>query len=210
MRATKMKFNLIKLIVEQSIELQRMNYLLYGHPLTSKNDKLDKKKTGHLKVLHGITLAAQSVDINVSIGTMALGLDKTYQDCCTAYTTFKYENGNLMFEAFVSDLISKLESFSLEKLIAGDIHKWFKQWYDVQYLREFGPPVTKRLSDDEVIKRALKNMKVLFDHAPIIKHFKGYIVIAQSKTDLKAKKQKISRGDTLGFVSIQVASEHND
>lgn len=201
MRATKMKFNLIKLIVEKSIELQRMNYLLYGHPLTSKHSKLDKKKKGHLKVLHGITLAAQSVDVNVSIGTMALGLDKTYQDCCTTYTTFKYENSNLMFESFVSDLISKLESFSLEKLLEGDIHQWFKQWYDKKYIVEFGPTLTKMLSDEEVLTKALKNVRGLF-MAKIIVEFNGFIIMAQSKEDLKAKKSLIQSGDVKGFYTI--------
>lgn len=41
--------------------------------------------------------------------------------------------------------------------------------------------------------------------AKIVQEFKGFIIMAQSEHDLEAKKNKISRGDTFGFYTIETA-----
>jgi hypothetical protein len=45
----------------------------------------------------------------------------------------------------------------------------------------------------------MKTLRQLREKAPIVRKFKGFIVLAQSELDYESKCKKISRGDTFGF-----------
>lgn len=39
--------------------------------------------------------------------------------------------------------------------------------------------------------------------AEIVRHYKGFIIIAQSESDYKSKVNHINRGDVLGFYTVE-------
>lgn len=41
--------------------------------------------------------------------------------------------------------------------------------------------------------------------AKIVRHYDGYIILAQNENDYKTKVQKIKRGDTNGFYTVERA-----
>ena len=57
---------------------------------------------------------------------------------------------------------------------------------------------------EQDIEKAVANL-VSKNQAPIVRHYDGYIILAQNENDFKAKVSKIQRGDTFGFYTIQRA-----
>ena len=57
---------------------------------------------------------------------------------------------------------------------------------------------------DEQIKKAEDNVKKR-RLAKIVRHYDGYIIMAQSEQDYQAKVNCINRGDRFGFYTIEVA-----
>lgn len=54
------------------------------------------------------------------------------------------------------------------------------------------------------IEQATKNVKAL-GLAKLVEEFCGYIIMAQSESDLQGKKNCISKGDTNGFYTVERA-----
>jgi hypothetical protein len=44
---------------------------------------------------------------------------------------------------------------------------------------------------------------------PIIRHFDGYIILAQSERDFQGKRSRIMRGDVFGFYQVERAKNLN-
>jgi hypothetical protein len=44
---------------------------------------------------------------------------------------------------------------------------------------------------------------------PIIRHFDGYIILAQSERDFEGKRNRIMRGDVFGFYTLERAININ-
>ena len=44
---------------------------------------------------------------------------------------------------------------------------------------------------------------------PIIRHFDGYIILAQSERDFEGKRNRIMRGDVFGFYTVERAKNLN-
>ena len=44
---------------------------------------------------------------------------------------------------------------------------------------------------------------------PIIRHFDGYIILAQSETDFRKKRNRIMIGDVFGFYTVERAKNLN-
>ena len=44
---------------------------------------------------------------------------------------------------------------------------------------------------------------------PIIRHFDGYIILAQSQRDFEEKRNRIMRGDIFGFYTVERAKNLN-
>jgi transcriptional regulator of NAD metabolism len=57
---------------------------------------------------------------------------------------------------------------------------------------------------EQDIEKAVANL-VSKNQAPIVRHYDGYIILAQNENDFKTKVSKIQRGDTFGFYTIQRA-----
>lgn len=57
-----------------------------------------------------------------------------------------------------------------------------------------------RTREERFLNDALEKLK---DKAPIVRHFYGYIVLAQNEADFRNKCEKISRGDTVGFYKLK-------
>ena len=146
MTAAQIKRNISKLLIIQSIELQRMNSLLERVISDSRRKRVSVQKQNHTKMLLGITMTVQASGLNPSLGMIALGLDRIHNDCRTTCSTFNYPNGDLMFEAFVTYLIEdkNLDKFKSSKLFSFDIESWFKGWYDLEYIKQFGPKTKDR------------------------------------------------------------------
>lgn len=45
--------------------------------------------------------------------------------------------------------------------------------------------------------------------APIVRHYDGYIILAQSERDFQSKVSKIQRGEILGFYTVERALSLN-
>ncbi|NQZ74536.1 MAG: hypothetical protein HRT61_00230 [Ekhidna sp.] len=45
--------------------------------------------------------------------------------------------------------------------------------------------------------------------APIIRHFDGFIILAQSERDFEGKRNRIMRGDVFGFYTVERAKNIN-
>lgn len=58
--------------------------------------------------------------------------------------------------------------------------------------------------DTDGVIRAVQNVKNL-NKAKIVRHFKGYIIMASCTKDLIGKQCAISRGDVKGFFTIEAA-----
>lgn len=56
----------------------------------------------------------------------------------------------------------------------------------------------------ERIEKAVSNL-VSKDQAPIVRHYDGYIILAQDERDFQTKVSKIQRGDTFGFYTVESA-----
>lgn len=54
----------------------------------------------------------------------------------------------------------------------------------------------------ERIEKAVRNL-VSKDQAPIVRHYDGYIILAQDERDFQTKISKIQRGDTIGFYTVE-------
>ena len=55
---------------------------------------------------------------------------------------------------------------------------------------------------EQDIEKALYN---LVNKAPIVRHYYGYIILAQNENDYQSKVLKIQRGDRSGFFTIECA-----
>jgi len=53
----------------------------------------------------------------------------------------------------------------------------------------------------EIEKAILKARS--FGHAKIVRHYRGFIVMAQNERDYKAKTNTINRGDRNGFYTVE-------
>lgn len=58
--------------------------------------------------------------------------------------------------------------------------------------------------DTDGMIRAIRNVKAL-NKAKIVRHYNGYIIMAQSEGDFVGKKCAIARGDIRGFFTIEDA-----
>lgn len=58
--------------------------------------------------------------------------------------------------------------------------------------------------DADGVIRAVRNVKAL-NKAKIVRHYNGYIIMAQSEADFVGKKCTIARGDVKGFFTIEMA-----
>lgn len=58
------------------------------------------------------------------------------------------------------------------------------------------------------IEKAVANL-VSKNQAPIVRHYDGYIILAQNEIDFETKVSKIQRGDTIGFCTVQKALGFN-
>ena len=56
----------------------------------------------------------------------------------------------------------------------------------------------------ERIEKAVSNL-VSKNQAPIVRHYDGYIILAQDERDFQTKVSKIQRGDTFGFYTVESA-----
>ena len=56
----------------------------------------------------------------------------------------------------------------------------------------------------ERIEKAVSNL-VRKNQALIVRHYDGYVILAQDERDFQTKVSKIQRGDTLGFYTVESA-----
>ena len=61
---------------------------------------------------------------------------------------------------------------------------------------------------EQDIEKAVSNL-VSKKQAPIIRHYDGYIILAQNECDFKVKLSAIQRGDTFGFYTVERALSLN-
>ena len=61
---------------------------------------------------------------------------------------------------------------------------------------------------EQDIEKAVSNL-VSKNQAPIVRHYDGYVILAQDELDFQSKVSKIKRGDTLGFYTIEMALSLN-
>lgn len=61
---------------------------------------------------------------------------------------------------------------------------------------------------DKKIEKAVSNL-VSKNQAPIVRHYDGYIILAQDERDFQTKVSKIQRGDTFGFYTVERALSLN-
>lgn len=54
------------------------------------------------------------------------------------------------------------------------------------------------------VEKAVSNLASK-GQAPIVRHYDGYIILAQSERDFESKVSKILRGDTFGFYTVERA-----
>lgn len=59
-------------------------------------------------------------------------------------------------------------------------------------------------TSEEDIKKAIENVKSR-NLANIVRHYYGYIIMAQSEDDFKSKVNSINNGDCFGFYTIERA-----
>lgn len=61
---------------------------------------------------------------------------------------------------------------------------------------------------EQDIEKAVSNL-VSKNQAPIVRHYDGYMILAQNERDFQLKVLKIQRGDTLGFYTVETALSLN-
>lgn len=61
---------------------------------------------------------------------------------------------------------------------------------------------------EQNIEKAVSNL-VSKNQALIVRHYDGYIILAQNERDFQIKVSKIQRGDTLGFYTVERALSLN-
>ena len=60
----------------------------------------------------------------------------------------------------------------------------------------------------EEIEKAVSNLGSK-NQAPIVRHYDGYVILAQDERDFQTKVSKIQRGDTFGFYTVERALSLN-
>lgn len=55
---------------------------------------------------------------------------------------------------------------------------------------------------EQDVKKAVYNLRSK-NQASIVRHYDGYIILAQNESDFQSKVSKIQRGDTFGFYTIE-------
>ena len=56
---------------------------------------------------------------------------------------------------------------------------------------------------EQDIEKAVKILESK-NRAPIVRHYDGYVILAQDERDFQSKVSKIQRGDTFGFYTIKM------
>ena len=61
---------------------------------------------------------------------------------------------------------------------------------------------------EQDVEKAVSNL-VSKGQAPIVRHYDGYVILAQDERDFQTKVSKIQRGDTFGFYTVERALSLN-
>lgn len=83
----------------------------------------------------------------------------------------------------------------------GKINEILKKLDKLDSIEEDIKDLKKRVEDyEKSIESIIEHMR---DLAPIVRHYDGYIVLAQNEKDFNSKVRKIQYGDTNGFYTVE-------